>query len=179
MHLINDSIYLMEVDTTLVLRLLGALRDCSRHVERGVREHALDEVDVGILVLAEQTGGELRPSQAGERLEVASPSITRHVRALQHAGRVSITPDREDHRGYRIALTDTGRSMLDDFRENLVSRFAPVLHGWDPAELRALVDGMVRLNAAMDAARETLPARRGSSWWRTPGREEAGAGDAA
>lgn len=158
----------MEVNGEMTLRLLTALRVASRFVERGVAEHPLDELDVGILTLAEATGGQLRPSHASAQLKVAAPTVTRHVRALQHAGRLSVIADTGDGRGYRIALTEAGASMLADFREGLVARFAPALEGWSPEQVRALADGLARLNHAMETAQARLPAPGGGSWWRAP-----------
>jgi DNA-binding MarR family transcriptional regulator len=157
----------MEVDRSLVLRLLTGLRDCSSHVERGVADHPLDEIDVGLLALAQQADGMLRPSQAAAALEVAFPSITRHVQGLQRTGMVVIAPDSDDRRSYRISLTDQGVTMLRDFQDGLVARFAPLIEGWDPAELAALADGLNRLLGAMDAARDS--AEQSSPrphWWR-------------
>lgn len=157
----------MEVDGTVILRLLTGLRECSRHVQRGLSEHPLDELDVGLLALAEAAGGTLRPSQAAEALEAAFPSITRHVRGLQGAGQVAVDPDPGDGRSYRIALTPAGRALLDEFRDELVTRFAPVVAGWDPAEVAALADGLARLAAAMSAARRAAPPRPPRpAWWR-------------
>ncbi len=157
----------MEVNSDVVLRLLTGLRECSRHVERGVSEHPLDELDVGLLALAEAAGGTLRPSQAAEALAVGFPSVTRHVRGLQGAGQVAVDPDPGDGRSYRIILTAAGSALLDEFRDELVTRFAPVVAGWDPAELAALADGLTKLAAAMTAARRAAGPRPGrAAWWR-------------
>lgn len=158
----------MEVSADVVLRLLIAMRDCSRHVERGTGDHPLDRVDIGILTLAAETGGQLRPSQAAGHLDVSQPSITRHVRALQQRGHVSTHPDPSDHRGYRIAITAAGQRMLGAFRQDLVARFAPALDGWAAADVETLADGLTKLNAAMDEALETRSRRAGTrAWWRS------------
>lgn len=157
----------MEVDETVVLWLLTGLRECSRHVERGVASHPLDELDVGLLALADQSDGMLRPSQAAAALDVAFPSVTRHVQGLQRAGHVVIDPDPGDRRSYRITLTDDGAAMLRDFRRDLVTRFAPVVEEWDPAELAALADGLNKLATAMQdahASADQRPTR--PHWWR-------------
>jgi DNA-binding MarR family transcriptional regulator len=157
----------MEVDEPVVLRLLTGLRECSRHVERGVANHPLDEIDVGLLALAAQANGMLRPSQAAEALDVAFPSVTRHVQGLQRAGHVMINLDPDDRRSYRIALTDDGAAMLHDFRRDLVTRFTPVVEGWDPAELAALADGLDKLATAMRDARTSADQRPPRPhWWR-------------
>lgn len=159
--------YFMEVDKfrQAILDLLAGLRACSRHVERGVAEHPLDELDVGLLMLAEASGGALRPSQAAEALEVTFPSVTRHVRGLEGAGHVAVDPDPDDRRSYRIVLTPAGKTLLDDFRDGLIARFAPVVAAWDPAELAALADGLNKLAAAMTAARRAGGPPR-AAWWR-------------
>ena len=45
--------------------------------------------------------------------------------------------------------------MLREFRTGLVARFAPVIEGWDEAEVAALADGLTRLAAAMHDAPES------------------------
>jgi DNA-binding MarR family transcriptional regulator len=156
----------MEVDRFVILRLLTALRQCSRIVERGAAEHPLDELDVGLLTLAEMAGGALRPSQAAEALEVGFPSVTRHVRALQREGHVAIDPDAADRRSYRIVLTASGQALLEEFRDGLINRFNQVVAEWDHADLVTLADGLTRLAAAMTAARRATVAPGRSTWWR-------------
>jgi DNA-binding MarR family transcriptional regulator len=157
----------MKLDRGEVLRLLGALRECSRHVERGVRDHPLDAIDVGILALAEQGNGHLRPSDAVEKLEVPFPSVTRHVRRLHRQGHVSIQPAAGDRRSYLIVETASGRRLLQDFQDNLIARFTPILRGWDNAEVRALADGLSRLGHSMTAAVDRAAGPpSATSWWR-------------
>lgn len=157
----------MEVDESVVLRLLTGLRECSRHVERGVADHPLDAIDVGLLALARQAEGTLRPSQVATALEVAFPSVTRHVQGLQRTGYVVIDPDPRDRRSYRIALTDKGTRTLRDFQAGLITRFAPVIQGWDAEELAALADGVTRLAAAMHDARASASQQSTRPhWWR-------------
>lgn len=161
-------IYFMELDTSVVLRLLVALRECTRHLQRGVAEHPLSEVDVGLLALADAYGGALRPSQAAEALDVRFPSVTRHVRALQGAGHLSVDPDPDDGRSYRIVLTGPGKVLLASFRDDLVARFAPVVAGWEPGDLATLADGLARLAGDMTAARRAAaPSPARPAWWRT------------
>lgn len=160
------DIYFMEVDEYEVLRLLSGLRECARHVERGVAEHPLDEIDVGLLALAEHAEGTLRPSEAAEALGVAFPSITRHVKGLQHTGHLAIDPDPADRRSYRIVLTEAGNAMLRDFRTGLVRRFTPVIEDWTPAEVAVLADGLAKLASAMAKVRDTPAPASGPNWWR-------------
>lgn len=96
------------------------------------------------------------------------------MRVLQADGHVSIDPDTGDRRGYRIAATEAGHAMLTDFREGLVTRFSPVLEGWDAAEVHQLADGLSLLNQSMDAARHAAAARTTApSWWRAATSDDA------
>jgi DNA-binding MarR family transcriptional regulator len=155
----------VEVDSSVVLQLMAALRECAKHVQRGVAGHPLDEVDVGLLALAGAEKGRLKPSQAAAALEVAFPSVTRHVRALQEKGLITIAPDADDGRSYAITLTQAGATMLRDFRDGLVTRFTPVVADWSPAELVELARQLTRLAEAMSSA-TTRRTPTNAIWWR-------------
>lgn len=148
---------------------MAALRECARHVQRGVADQPLDEVDVGVLTLAGAEKGRLKPSQAAAMLEVAFPSITRHVRALQDKGLVTIAPDTDDGRSYAITLSPAGEQALRAYRDNLVSRFTPAVADWPATELTTLATQLTRLAESMSAAQSTATTRRtptSAIWWR-------------
>jgi DNA-binding MarR family transcriptional regulator len=153
----------------VVLQLMAALRECAKHVQRGVADQPLDEVDVGILTLAGTEKGTLKPSHAAAMLEVAFPSVTRHVRALQDKGLITIAPDTDDGRSYVITLSTTGEQALRAYRDNLVARFTPAVAEWSAAELAALTTQVTRLAESMSAAQSTATTRRtptSAIWWR-------------
>ncbi len=148
---------------------MAALRECARHVQRGVADQPLDEVDVGLLTLAGAEKGTLKPSQAAAELEVAFPSVTRHVRALQDKGLITIAPDTDDGRSYAITLSKAGEQALRAYRDNLVARFTPAVTDWQPAELATLAAQVTRLAESMSSAQSTAPTRRtptSAIWWR-------------
>lgn len=161
----------MEVNSSVVLQLMAALRECARYVQRGVADQPLDEVDVGVLALAGAEKGTLKPSQAAAMLEVAFPSITRHVRALQDKGLVTIAPDTDDGRSYAITLSPSGEQALRAYRDNLVARFTPAVADLPAEELAALAAQVTRLAETMSSTLSTAPTRRtptSAIWWRTP-----------
>lgn len=148
---------------------MAALRECARHVQRGVADQPLDEVDVGLLTLAGAEKGTLKPSQAAAELEVAFPSITRHVRALQDKGLITIAPDTDDGRSYAITLSKAGEQALRGYRDNLVARFTPAVADWQAAELATLAAQVTRLAESMSSALSKAPTRRtptSAIWWR-------------
>ncbi|WP_194912513.1 MarR family winged helix-turn-helix transcriptional regulator [Catenulispora rubra] len=141
----------MEVNDGSVLALLGQLSAVARHVRRGTEQNPADETTMRVLALAAQRDG-ARPSEVAVMLDVAHPSVTRHVKRLEEAGYVRIEADPSDGRSYLIHPTATGSALLEDFRLRLVARFTPVLEGWDPAEVDSLTAALARLNDAMAAA---------------------------
>lgn len=148
---------------------MAALRECAKHVQRGVADQPLDEVDVGILTLAGAEKGRLKPSHAAAMLEVAFPSVTRHVRALQDKGLITIAPDTDDGRSYAITLSPAGEQALRAYRDNLVARFTPAVAEWPNTELAALTAQVTRLAESMSAAQSTAATRRtptSAIWWR-------------
>lgn len=157
----------MEVNGSALLQLLAALRDCARHVQRGVAGQPLDEVDVGLLALAGAKKGSLKPSQAAAALEVAFPSVTRHVRTLQERGLVTIAPDEDDGRSYAITLAKAGETALREYRDALVTRFAPAVTEWSPQELAALATQLTRLAETMATSLAEAKTARTPTWWRT------------
>ena len=159
----------MEVNSSVVLQLMAALRECARHVQRGVADQPLDEVDIGLLALAGAEKGRLKPSQAAAMLEVAFPSVTRHVRALQDKGLITIAPDTDDGRSYAITLSSTGEQALRTYRDGLVSRFTPAVADWPATELAALTAQVTRLAEAMSTTLSSAATRRtptSAIWWR-------------
>ena len=153
----------------MVLQLMAALRECAKHVQRGVADQPLDEVDVGVLTLAGAEKGSLKPSQAAATLEVSFPSVTRHVRALQDKGLISIAPDTDDGRSYAITLSSAGERALRAYRDNLLARFTPAVADWPATELATLATQLTRLAESMSSAQSTATTRRtptSAIWWR-------------
>lgn len=151
----------------MLLQLLAALRECAKHVQRGVSGQSLDEVDVGLLALAGAKKGHLKPSQAAAALEVAFPSITRHVRTLQERGLITIAPDEDDGRSYAIKLTPEGETALREYRDGLLTRFAPALTDWPAQELATLADQLTRLAENLTTTLAEANTARTPNWWRT------------
>jgi DNA-binding MarR family transcriptional regulator len=160
----------MEVNSSVVLQLMAALQECARHVQRGLADQPLDEVDVSLLALAGAQKGRLKPSQAASMLEIAFPTVTRHVRGLQDKGLITIAPDTDDGRSYAITLSPTGEQTLLGYRDNLVALFTPSVTDWPATELAALAAQVTRLAESMSSTMSSATTRRtptSAIWWRT------------
>src|SRR5262245_36626717 len=154
----------MEVSSSVILQLVAALRECAEHVRRNMVDQPLDELDVKVLTLAAAANGTLKPSQAAAELEVAFPSITRHVRLLQDKQLISIAPDEDDGRSYAISLTETGATALREYRDNLVTSLEPAVKDWTTAEMSDLVKQLTRLAKGMTTAQAEARTARTPLW---------------
>lgn len=148
-----------------MLQMMAALRECAKHVQHRTAEQPLDDVDIGLLALAGTEKGRLKPSQAAAALEVPFPSVTRHVRALQEKGMITIAPDADDGRSYAITLTTVAETALREYRDGLVTRFSPAVADWSPAELLTLATQLTRLAESLSSA-GTARTPTSAIWWR-------------
>jgi|1185.fasta_scaffold178418_2 DNA-binding MarR family transcriptional regulator len=124
----------------------------------------LDELDVKVLALAGAANGTLKPSQAAAELEVAFPSITRHVRLLQEKQLISIAPDEDDGRSYAISLTEAGATALHKYRDDLVTSVESAVKNWSAAEMRALSKQLTRLAEGLTTAHAEARTARTPLW---------------
>jgi DNA-binding MarR family transcriptional regulator len=153
----------MEVTSSVVLQVMAALRECAKHINHSTEP--LDDVDISLLALAGTEKGRLKPSQAAAVLEIAFPSVTRHVRALQEKGMITIAPDADDGRSYAISLSKAGEAALRDYRDGLVTKFSPAVADWSPEELTTLATQLTRLADSLSTARTARTPTSGI-WWR-------------
>lgn len=116
------------------------------------RSHAIDgpvsRGDYALLALARALG----PRRAGDLAEKAGldPSTTsRRVSALVERGYLDRTPDPDDGRAHRIALTPEGRAVLDAERQRRVDLVGVALEDWPEPERRDLADLLARLQTSL------------------------------
>jgi DNA-binding MarR family transcriptional regulator len=60
--------------------------------------------------------GAMRLSDLATRLQLDLSTVSRHVRALEDAGYLERTPDKDDRRAMRISISDKGSQVLDEGR---------------------------------------------------------------
>jgi DNA-binding MarR family transcriptional regulator len=155
----------MEVNGEDVWQLLSGLADSAELVRRGIDTHPLDPVAIRLLALLAGRPG-LRPTEAAEVLGVAPPTVTRHVQDQQAQGRVRGVVDDADRRSYRLEITEDGLAFLDEFKAELVGRFAPALADLSGAEVRTLTALLARVVNGM--ATTTQSGRQGRTKRRFP-----------
>jgi DNA-binding MarR family transcriptional regulator len=109
-------------------------------------------------VLRSVADGRLRPSEIGERLDMAPSSVTRHVQALEDAGQVGVEPDPDDARTCLIQATPAGLDELDQLERAGLVAFEQVVRDWNDEDLQTLTRLLRRLTA--DWAERGATARR-------------------
>jgi DNA-binding MarR family transcriptional regulator len=139
--------------------------------QRGMAR-AFDAPRVGVLrVVAD---GPLRPSEIGERLDMAPSSVTRHMQALEDAGHVAVEVDPADARTCLIQATDDGIEELDRLEQLGLAAFEQVVAEWDAEDLATLTRLLRRLTddwAERGAAARREPRPGKAPRWRFRPRE--------
>jgi DNA-binding MarR family transcriptional regulator len=131
--------------------------------QRGMAR-AFDAPRVGVLrVVAD---GPQRPSEIGERLDMAPSSVTRHVQALEDAGHVTVEADPFDARTCFVDATPDGREELHRLEQLGLAAFEQVTAEWDVDDLATLTRLLRRLTE--DWAERGTSARRPARHGKAP-----------
>lgn len=127
-------------DTTLT-SAASELRMATFRLARRLRaQRAVDSMSDGqFAVLAALTiHGEHTLGQLAERERVTAPSMNRTVSLLEEAGYLTRTPHEDDRRKVTIALTDAGRTVVDETVRRRDAWLEEALDGLTPAERETL-----------------------------------------
>ena len=92
--------------------------------------------------------GSARISELADIDHCSQPTMTTQVRRLEAAGLVARTPDPEDARAVRIAITEQGRAVLARVRADraaVIDPFIATLAADDRRVLNAAVGALARL----------------------------------
>lgn len=123
---------------------------------QGVLERALHE-ELGLsaremFVLASLDRGETRPGGVARRLNMAPPSVTRALEALERSGRVRRDRPEHDRRSVRLELTDEGRDVLERARATVSQALADAWPELPTERAADLASGLARLAEGEPAA---------------------------
>ena len=124
-----------EIDIQLVARLRLAVGRLARRL----RQQA--EADIspsGLSALAIIERGPLTLGELAARERVRPPSMTRIVAKLEETGLVTRTPDDQDGRVYRVALTHEGKQTIQRIRTRKNAYLAKKLRSLSRADIEAL-----------------------------------------
>ena len=120
---------------------------------------ALRRPDYALLAAVEQQCS-LRPSDLAARDGHDVSTVSRRVAALVDRGWLARTPDPQDGRAFRVALSDEGRHRLHAERDARARIITDVLADWPQDDIATLATLLDRLSADVAAARlEPVPER--------------------
>lgn len=91
--------------------------------------------------------GEMRISEFARLDRCSQPSATALLRKLGQHGYAERRPDPEDARAVRVALTDRGRRILTDGRNEVADALAPYFVDLEPVQIEKLAAGLAELRS--------------------------------
>ena len=99
----------------LVLRILRTFHFIDRELLRGETSHGLNPGEFGVLIELRLDGPPYRmtPTQLYSRSLVTSGGMTGRIDRLENRGLVCRSPDPEDRRSILVALTESGRELIE------------------------------------------------------------------
>jgi DNA-binding MarR family transcriptional regulator len=83
--------------------------------------------------------GPVRATELAERVWLDASTISRHLRTLDEQGHVVRAPDPDDGRATLLAVTKSGRRLVDQAREERLEQFATALKDWSDADRTDLI----------------------------------------
>lgn len=102
-----------ELGLQLADAITGAAAAGARASDRAFRTFGLSQRGHAALAVVDEGGPDgVRPSALAERLRISRAAATTFVRRLESRGLVETTPDPDDDRGVRVALTRRGLEVL-------------------------------------------------------------------
>jgi DNA-binding MarR family transcriptional regulator len=107
----------MSDRSELALQLAGAVADVDAAIERSgnraYRTYQLSHRAHAVLCAVDQAGPDgARPKEVAEHLGVSRAAATTFIQRLEAKGWVETTPDPDDDRGVRVALTRRGMEAV-------------------------------------------------------------------
>lgn len=109
---------------------------------------SLSETNLGVLRMV-QRHGPIAVSEVARRHEVDLSNASRQLRALEDQGLVTRTVDPDDRRVARVAVTATGRRVLDRARAIALNDYAVALDDWSARDRTQLADLLDRFRVAL------------------------------
>jgi DNA-binding MarR family transcriptional regulator len=100
--------------------------------EAGVR---LDRAGSALLFKLRAHGESARVSDLAQLLDVDTPAVTRKVQQLERLGYVAITPDADDKRAKRVAITKSGEKTIERIMLAANHRLSRLFEGWTKEEV--------------------------------------------
>lgn len=125
----------------------------SRRVARTLATQVHPEVDAPAyaVLLVVSDAGRPRLVDVAEELGLDKSTMSRQVSSLVRLGLLERSPDPDDGRAFRLALSATGAQRLAAVTRERRAAWRERLRAWDTDEVGALADGLERLARDLQA----------------------------
>lgn len=137
------------------IAVIGRISRLCREIERRLEPvYAASGLEPGwydVLATLRRAGPpyQLRPTDFAATLMLTSSGTTKRLDRLEAAGHITRQPDPGDRRGVLIALTPTGRDLVDNAAARHLANERHILSGLTPAEQHQLAQLLRKLTLTL------------------------------
>ncbi len=137
-------------------RILRLQRFLDDRVDASLVSSGLNRGEMNVLATLRRAGPphELTPTELYQGLLLSSGAMTNRIDHLEERGYVRRTPDHQDRRRIRVALTATGREVIDTAMEQHVADLEQHLGFLDPDEHQQLTRLLRRMLLEFERPRD-------------------------
>ncbi len=133
-----------KLSLKLFVVLTRALDTVRKSIEKEIRTYGLNPTEFAVLELLYNKGDQ--PVQKiGEKVLIASSSITYVVDKLEKKNLILRTPNPEDRRIIHVSITDEGRTMMDEIFPGHAQAVQKILEGLDTEEKEEMISQLKKL----------------------------------
>ena len=137
-----------QLDEKLSLKLFvvltRALDSVRKSVEKEIRSYGLNPTEFAVLELL-YNKGEQTVQKIGEKVLIASSSITYVVDKLEKKNLILRTPNPEDRRITQVSITEEGKIRMDEIFPGHVKAVQRILEGLDTREKEEMIIHLKKL----------------------------------
>ncbi len=140
----------------IAARILRLQRFLDDRVDASLVSSGLNRGEMNVLATLRRAGPphELTPTELYQGLLLSSGAMTNRIDHLEERGYVRRTPDHQDRRRIRVALTATGREVIDTAMEQHVADLEQHLGFLDPDEHQQLTRLLRRMLLEFERPRD-------------------------
>ncbi|MFH5836888.1 MarR family winged helix-turn-helix transcriptional regulator [Proteiniclasticum sp. C24MP] len=137
-----------QLDEALSLKLFvvltRALDSVRKSIEKEIRSYGLNPTEFAVLELL-YNKGEQTVQKIGEKVLIASSSITYVVDKLEKKNLILRTPNPEDRRITQVSITEKGKALMDDIFPGHAKAVQRILEGLTMEEKEEMISQLKKL----------------------------------
>lgn len=137
-----------QLDEALSLKLFvvltRALDSVRKSIEKEIRSYGLNPTEFAVLELL-YNKGEQTVQKIGEKVLIASSSITYVVDKLEKKNLILRTPNPEDRRITQVSITEEGKALMDDIFPGHAKAVQRILEGLTMEEKEEMISQLKKL----------------------------------